>query len=60
MTEHSIRHVVITSGGQIEGIFEQADLLGYLSNSSYLIASKLDRASSPERTCRCQRRASRS
>ena len=47
MTEHSIRHVVITSGGQIEGIFEQADLLGYLSNSSYLIASKLDRAGSP-------------
>ena len=45
MTERSIRHVVVTRAGEIEGIFEQADLLGYLSNSSYVIASRLDRAS---------------
>jgi len=44
MTENAIRHVVVTKGGEIEGIFEQADLLGYLANSSYVIASKLDRA----------------
>ena len=44
MTERAIRHVVVTRGGEIEGIFEQADLLGYLANSSYVIASKLDRA----------------
>ncbi|HYN38736.1 MAG TPA: putative nucleotidyltransferase substrate binding domain-containing protein, partial [Rhodospirillales bacterium] len=44
MTERAIRHVVVTRGGEIEGIFGQADLLGYLANSSYVIASKLDRA----------------
>lgn len=44
MTENAIRHVVVTRNGEIEGIFEQADLLGYLANSSYVIASKLDRA----------------
>jgi CBS domain-containing protein len=44
MTERAIRHVVVTRGGEIEGLFEQADLLGYLSNSSYVIASKVDRA----------------
>jgi len=47
MTERSIRHVVVTRGGEIEGIFEQADLLSYLSNSSYVIASRLDRAQTP-------------
>lgn len=45
MTERSIRHVVVTRNGEIEGLFEQADLLGYLANSSYVIASRLDRAS---------------
>lgn len=44
MTERAIRHVVVTRGSEIEGTFEQADLLGYLANSSYVIASKLDRA----------------
>ena len=48
MTERAIRHVVVTRGGEIEGLFEQADLLGYLSNSSYVIASKIDRATTPE------------
>jgi CBS domain-containing protein len=48
MTERAIRHVVVTRGGEIEGLFEQADLLGYLSNSSYVIASKVDRATTPE------------
>ena len=48
MTERAIRHVVITCNGEIEGLFEQADLLGYLSNSSYVIASKIDRALTPE------------
>lgn len=44
MTERAIRHVVVTRGREIEGTFEQADLLGYLANSSYVIASKLDRS----------------
>jgi CBS domain-containing protein len=44
MTERSIRHVVVTRDGNIDGIFAQTDLLSYLSNSSYVIASKLDRA----------------
>src|SRR5512147_239986 len=48
MTERAIRHVVVTRSGEIEGLFEQADLLGYLSNSSYVIASKVDRATTPE------------
>jgi CBS domain-containing protein len=48
MTERAIRHVVITREGMIEGLFEQADLLGYLSNSSYVIASKIDRANTPQ------------
>ena len=48
MTERAIRHVVVTRGGEIEGLFEQADLLGYLSNSSYVIASKVDRATTPD------------
>lgn len=47
MTERSIRHVVVTREGEIDGVFEQADLLGYLSNSSYVIASRLDRAQTP-------------
>jgi CBS domain-containing protein len=48
MTERAVRHVVITREGVIEGLFEQADLLGYLSNSSYVIASKIDRAITPQ------------
>src|SRR5512134_3661180 len=48
MTERAVRHVVITREGAIDGLFEQADLLGYLSNSSYVIASKIDRASTPQ------------
>jgi CBS domain-containing protein len=48
MTERSIRHVVVMRGGEIEGLFEQADLLSYLSNSSYVIASQVDRATTPE------------
>ena len=48
MTERAIRHVVVTRKGEIEGLFEQADLLGYLSNSSYVIASKIDRAATPQ------------
>jgi len=48
MTERAIRHVVVTRAGEIEGLFEQADLLGYLSNSSYVIADKVARATSIE------------
>jgi len=44
MTERAIRHVVVTRNGEVEGVFEQSDLLGYLSNSSYVIASRVDRA----------------
>ncbi|MBK8177110.1 MAG: cyclic nucleotide-binding/CBS domain-containing protein [Rhodospirillales bacterium] len=44
MTEQSIRHIVVTRGGEIEGVFEQADLLSVLANSSYVVASKVDRS----------------
>ncbi|MGZ8409558.1 MAG: putative nucleotidyltransferase substrate binding domain-containing protein [Hyphomicrobium sp.] len=44
MTKHSIRHLVVTSNQQIVGMLEQADLLNYLTNSSYAIASKAERA----------------
>jgi CBS domain-containing protein len=48
MSRLSIRHVVVTRGGEIVGVFEQADLLKYLSNSAYVISSRLERASSDE------------
>lgn len=44
MTKHAIRHIVVTSNGQIVGILEQADLLNYLTTSSYAIASKAEQA----------------
>jgi CBS domain-containing protein len=44
MTKHAIRHLVVTSNQQIVGVLEQADLLNYLTNSSYAIASKAERA----------------
>jgi CBS domain-containing protein len=44
MTKHEIRHLVITSNQQIVGVLEQADLLNFLTNSSYAIASKVERA----------------
>jgi CBS domain-containing protein len=46
MTKHSIRHLVVKRGDEIVGLFEQADLLRHLSNSSHVIASQVDRASS--------------
>lgn len=44
MTKHAIRHLVVTRNEQIVGVLEQADLLNYLTNSSYAIASKAERA----------------
>jgi CBS domain-containing protein len=44
MTKYAVRHLVVVSGGEIVGIFEQADLLRRLSNSSLVIASQVDRA----------------
>jgi len=46
MTKHAIRHIVITRDREIVGILEQIDLLRYLSNHSYLIANRIDRATS--------------
>jgi CBS domain-containing protein len=48
MTAHSIRHVVITRGGAIEGIFEQVDLLNHLSGTANLITNRINRAASCE------------
>lgn len=45
MTKHAIRHLVVKRGDEIVGLFEQADLLRHLSNSSHVIASQVDRAS---------------
>lgn len=44
MTQHDIRHVVVTEGDKIIGVFEQADLLRLLSDSSFAIASRIERA----------------
>jgi CBS domain-containing protein len=44
MTKHAIRHLVVTRNQQIVGVLEQTDLLNYLTNSSYAIASKAERA----------------
>jgi CBS domain-containing protein len=44
MTRHSIRHVVVTNRGAVEGLFEQRDLLELLSGSSFAIASRIERA----------------
>ena len=46
MTERAIRHVVVTSGRDIVGVFEQADLLRYVGDSSFAIANRVERASS--------------
>lgn len=44
MTKHGIRHLVVTRSEKIVGIFEQADLLRHLANSSYIIAGKVESA----------------
>jgi CBS domain-containing protein len=44
MTRHAIRHLVVTRDQQIIGVLEQADLLNYVTNSSYAIARKAERA----------------
>jgi CBS domain-containing protein len=44
MTKHTVRHLVVTRDQQILGMLEQTDLLNYLTNSSYAIASKAERA----------------
>ncbi len=46
MTKYSIRHLVVTRGRDIVGLFEQADLLRRLSNSSLVIASHVEQAQS--------------
>jgi CBS domain-containing protein len=47
MTQHAIRHVVITDGAAIVGVFEQTDLLRYLTDSSFAIANRVERARTP-------------
>lgn len=44
MTKHTVRHLVVTRGEQIVGVLEQADLLNYVTNSSYAIARKAEKA----------------
>ncbi|NJO67745.1 MAG: CBS domain-containing protein, partial [Rhodospirillales bacterium] len=48
MTKHNIRHLVVTGREEIVGIFEQADLLRHLANSSYMIAGKVESATTDE------------
>jgi CBS domain-containing protein len=48
MTRHSVRHLVVTRGERIEGVYEQADLLHHLSDSSLGIASRADHAETIE------------
>lgn len=44
ITKHGIRHLVVTRGEKIVGIFEQADLLRHLASASYIIAGKVESA----------------
>ncbi|HUJ88334.1 MAG TPA: putative nucleotidyltransferase substrate binding domain-containing protein [Burkholderiales bacterium] len=41
MIRHRVHRVVVEEGGQPSGILEQLDLLGFLSNHSYLIALRI-------------------
>ena len=46
MTRHTIRHVVITRGAEIKGIFEQRDLLRSIASRANVIAGQVKSASS--------------
>lgn len=46
MTRHAIRHVVVARGPDIEGLFEQRDLLRCLAGRASLIVSRVREASS--------------
>jgi CBS domain-containing protein len=48
MTREAIRHVVVTDGDRIVGVFEQGDLLRHLSRTSVAIAGKVEGAASME------------
>lgn len=48
MTRHSIRHVVITRQREIEGLFEQRDLLRSLAGRANVIAARVKGAASGE------------
>lgn len=48
MTQHAIRHIVVTRGRDVVGVFEQTDLLRYLSDSSFAITNSVERAATPD------------
>jgi CBS domain-containing protein len=48
MAKHSIRHIVITKGNEIVGVFEQLDLLSHLCDSSFVISNQVERAAATE------------
>jgi CBS domain-containing protein len=45
MTKHAVRHVVITRDGDVIGVFEQDDLLTHVSDSSFAVAQRVEKAS---------------
>ncbi len=47
MTQHAIRHIVVTDGPAIVGVFEQGDLLRFFNDSSFAIANHIERARTP-------------
>ncbi|MGQ9365469.1 DUF294 nucleotidyltransferase-like domain-containing protein [Azospirillum sp. ST 5-10] len=52
MTRHAVRRIVVTEGGAIRGVLEQADLLGALSNRSQVVALQAERAATPQELAR--------
>jgi CBS domain-containing protein len=46
MIRHKVRRVVVQQDGQIVGTLDQLDLLGFLSNHSYLITRQIQEAQS--------------
>jgi CBS domain-containing protein len=48
MTRHAIRHVIVGRGADIEGLFEQRDLLRSLAGRANVIAAHVNDSASPD------------
>jgi CBS domain-containing protein len=46
MTRHGVRHVPVRRDGDIVGVLELIDLVGYMSSRSYFVMAEIERASS--------------
>ncbi|GEO82034.1 putative nucleotidyltransferase substrate binding domain-containing protein [Pararhodospirillum oryzae] len=48
MTRHGIRRLPVRREGQVTGVLEMIDLLGYMSSHAHLVAQRIDRATTLE------------